>query len=54
VTVMARVKELRVRIPASLLERIDQLVKRGEYATRADAVRTALRLLLQRHAKEGF
>jgi len=47
---VARLKEVRVFIPASLLEQIDQLVERGEFATRADAIRTALRLLLERYA----
>jgi len=45
-----RLKDVRVFIPAGLLREIDRLVERGEFATRSDCIRTALRLLLERYA----
>jgi len=34
-----------VRVPVGLLEQIDERVERGEYRTRSDAIRAALRRL---------
>ncbi|OGD58991.1 hypothetical protein A3K78_10815 [Candidatus Bathyarchaeota archaeon RBG_13_52_12] len=40
-------KLVSLRFPDKLLEEIDELVERGEYASRTEALRDAARLLLR-------
>lgn len=40
-------KLVSLRFPDKLLEEIDRLVERGDYASRTDALRDAARLLLR-------
>ena len=42
-----KVKLVSLRFPDKLLEEIDGLVERGDYASRTDALRDAARLLLR-------
>jgi Arc/MetJ-type ribon-helix-helix transcriptional regulator len=41
-----------IRLPKSYLDKIDILVKRGIFASRSEAIRTAVRELLQRENPE--
>lgn len=40
-------KQIAIRIPDDLLEQLDELVAQGRFATRTDAVREALRALVE-------
>lgn len=44
-------QQIAVRLPEELLETLDQLVARGSYASRADAVRAGIEVIaeLERH-----
>ncbi|RLE54363.1 MAG: CopG family transcriptional regulator [Thermoprotei archaeon] len=46
---MSRDTHITVRIPEALLKKIDELVERGFYKSRSEAVRHAIILLLEKH-----
>ena len=45
---MERFKLVTVKIPESLLEKVDKLVEKGVFATRSEAIRVALKELVER------
>jgi len=45
-------QQIAVRLPEDVLEQVDSLVERGEFATRTDAVRRGLELLLAMDERE--
>jgi len=46
--VSVEMKEVRVRIPKAQLQKIQQLVEKGEYVDVSEAVRAAIRMFLRR------
>lgn len=44
---MATTEQIAVRLPAALLAEVDELVRRGVYASRAAAVRAGLELVAE-------
>jgi putative addiction module CopG family antidote len=48
----ANANSLQVTLPAEQMERLDELVESGEYASRDDVVREALKLWEERHSLE--
>jgi len=49
---MARKVQVNIRLEASILERIDNLVKSGIFKTRTEAFKSALLMLIDRYYRE--
>jgi len=50
----AETAKISVNITKKQIEAIDELVKRGIYTDRSEAVRTAINLLIEKHGIEDF
>jgi len=47
-------KIVTVKLPEELLEMLDELVRSGKYSSRNEAIRAAIRLLLQHEKAEAW
>ena len=45
---MANVRIVTVKLPVSIIEALDELVRTGKYANRSDAIRAAVRDLIEK------
>jgi len=43
------VRVFRVKMPRKMADEFDNLIERGDYVTYADAIRNAIKLLLEEH-----
>ena len=48
-----RARIITAKVPKRLVEEVDKLVDDGRYATRSDAIRAALRLLVMKEREIG-
>ena len=46
-------KTLTVKVPDGYIEKLNELVQEGVFGTRSEAIRAAIRLLLQHYGKLG-